>query len=516
MNKTIPVIGKDVIESLTLGMYEDSRFIYREYIQNSADQIDKAVEQGLMSKNEEEIHITIDDINQRVEIYDNATGIEQENVVPILQNIAKSTKQRGKDKGFRGIGRLGGLGYCEKLTFETSFKGEPIKSTMIWDAHLLKEIINDRNNKDNAVEVIQKVTTLKTEKEDSDKHYFRVILEGVTNDVLLDKKSVEDYLKMVAPIGYPTGFIFSQKIYEFIDQNDFYVDEYKIYLNRDLLYKGYTTSIYAGSNGSKKRIDEVFDLRFFSCKENNELLYWGWYGVSNFVGVIDGEANIAAGIRLRKNNIQLGDKSTLLKLHRNTQRGNYYFIGEIHAVHPDLIPNSRRDYFGENSKCHDFERKLQDFFCTELHGLYYTASKIRSANRDVQALVEFEKTVAEKEKQGFNNKGDREKLYEEFEAKKKKAEEAKKKLDNIKQKTEDSNAPVSKIFERVVTTENVNPTQIEVEPKKAKGSFVTDKYSWLPKSERKTLSKVFTVIENVLPRELAKNLIDKIDEELRK
>ena len=30
-----PKIGKDVIESLTLGMYEDCRFIYREYIQNS-------------------------------------------------------------------------------------------------------------------------------------------------------------------------------------------------------------------------------------------------------------------------------------------------------------------------------------------------------------------------------------------------------------------------------------------------------------------------------------------------
>ena len=38
-----PRIGKDVIESLTLGMYEDCRFIYREYIQNSADQVDKAV-----------------------------------------------------------------------------------------------------------------------------------------------------------------------------------------------------------------------------------------------------------------------------------------------------------------------------------------------------------------------------------------------------------------------------------------------------------------------------------------
>ncbi|KAA6324228.1 Chaperone protein HtpG [termite gut metagenome] len=516
MDNAIPVIGKDVIESLTLGMYEDSRFIYREYIQNSADQIDKAVEQGLMDKNEEEIHITIDDKKRRIEIYDNATGIDEQNIVSILQNIAKSTKERGKDKGFRGIGRLGGLGYCEKLIFETSFKGEPTKSIMIWDAHLLKEIINNRHTKENAVEVIQKVTRLIKEKEDSIKHYFKVILEGVTNDMLLDKKSVEDYLIMVAPIGYPTGFIFRQKIYDFVKQNNFEIDEYKIYLNRDLLHKGYTTTIYTGNNGNKKRVDDVFDLRFFIGQIKSDILFWGWYGVSDFVGVIDGDANIAAGIRLRKNNIQLGDKSTLLKLHRNTQRGNYYFIGEVHALHPDLIPNSRRDYFGENSKCHEFEKNLREFFCTELHDLYYAASKIRSANRDVQALVEFEKTVSEKEERGFNNKEDRQKLYEEFENKKKKAEEAKKKLENIKSKTTESDTPVAKIFKRVVTTEGVNPTQIAVEPQKEKGSFVTDRYTWLPKSERKTLSKIFSVIENVLSKDLAKNLIDKIDEELRK
>ncbi len=44
------VIGKDVIESLTIGMYDDSRFIYREYIQNAADQIDKAREQGIVAE----------------------------------------------------------------------------------------------------------------------------------------------------------------------------------------------------------------------------------------------------------------------------------------------------------------------------------------------------------------------------------------------------------------------------------------------------------------------------------
>ena len=168
-NSTIdnPQIGKDVIESLTLGMYEVCRFIYREYIQNAADAVDKAIDLSLLKKGEEAIHITIDTDHRKIIISDNATGIEQGNVMRVLRNIAHSTKKRGEDKGFRGIGRLGGLGYCSKLTFETSYYGEPSKSIMTWDSELLKYIINDRNNSEEAVQVLAQVTKLDTKKEDT-------------------------------------------------------------------------------------------------------------------------------------------------------------------------------------------------------------------------------------------------------------------------------------------------------------------------------------------------------------
>ena len=34
------VFGANILENLTTGMYQDSRVIYREYIQNACDQID--------------------------------------------------------------------------------------------------------------------------------------------------------------------------------------------------------------------------------------------------------------------------------------------------------------------------------------------------------------------------------------------------------------------------------------------------------------------------------------------
>ena len=36
-------IGKNVLENLTQAMYDDCRIVYREYIQNSSDQIDIAI-----------------------------------------------------------------------------------------------------------------------------------------------------------------------------------------------------------------------------------------------------------------------------------------------------------------------------------------------------------------------------------------------------------------------------------------------------------------------------------------
>ena len=262
-----PRIGKDVIESLTLGMYEDCRFIYREYIQNSADQVDKAVAEKLINAGEDEIHITINPEERCIVIEDNATGISSDKVIPILRNIAHSTKKRGEDKGFRGIGRLGGLGYCSKLIFETTFAGEEVKSIMIWDANLLKQIINDRDNSEEAVDVLARVTDTITKKEAADKHYFKVILENVTADELLNVERVKNYLSMVAPVDISSQFIYRSQINKFIKDNGLKVDTYNIYVNEEQIYKPYTTHIYKEIPGSKKAVDDILGVDFLLSKK---------------------------------------------------------------------------------------------------------------------------------------------------------------------------------------------------------------------------------------------------------
>ena len=100
------VFGANILENLTTGMYQDSRVIYREYIQNACDQIDVACKMGvLLDRSAGLISIDIDSEKRKIVIEDNATGIPQDRFQETLANIADSDKQIGEAKGFRGIGR---------------------------------------------------------------------------------------------------------------------------------------------------------------------------------------------------------------------------------------------------------------------------------------------------------------------------------------------------------------------------------------------------------------------------
>ena len=516
MAKKKTIIGKDVIESLTLGMYEDSKFIYREYIQNAADQIDKAVNEGLLtSKREGHIWIRIDNRSKKITIEDNATGISYGKVEDILKNIAQSHKERGVDKGFRGIGRLGGLGYCDELRFTTSFKGEDVKSIMVWNAKELKDIINDRSKKETASDVIDNVVHTEIESEDPNEHYFKVELQHVNNATLLDRDKIKDYLRMVAPVAFHPRFMFKEKIYNSLNDNSLSLDEYRIYVNTEEIFKGYTTSIY---QSDRKKKDEIKNIKTFKLNNpNEELLAWGWYSISNFDGVIP-NVNKARGIRLRKDNIQIGSDTTLAKLHSQKKNQNYFF-GEVHGFSSELIPNARRDYFIENEYCEYFEKELRDIFNQILKPIFNIASKLRSADKSIIALKEKKNDIKKLNETGITNKEEKDRIEHEFDKCKEKAEKGKRYLEKIRYeideyKDDEKTKVVKQLYKNIVTSgkERIDKTADKIKDKLDQIPKRTDKYSKLTRKERKLIVKIFEVIDAVLNKELAENVKNKIDE----
>ncbi len=523
-------IGKTVIETLTQGMYEDARFIFREYIQNSADQIDKAVELGILKDRKEgKIHITIDISKKEIIFEDNATGIKENAVYSILGNIALSNKDRSKDKGFRGIGRLGGLGYCSKLQFETSYRSESRKTIMEWNAKSLQSKLFDTSVKHDASDLVESVIELKTEEEVLEKHYFKVKLIDVNNENLLNINNIREYLTMVAPVPYQTQFIFKSKIYKKSEELNVGIDEYSIYLNTDQILKPYTTFIYESDKNQKKSIDEIFDINFFEINNSSkEIIAWGWYGLSRFEKQIPSIPNYYRGIRLRKGNIQIGNEQTLVnkKLHRE-ERGNHYFFGEIFCNHTELIPNSRRDYFNENETLKYFEKKLKELFHGTLYQLYHKANDIKNAYKKISKLDEIQNEYQEKTAKGFIA-GEKEELKQKIETVRKEAAFAIKTIQKIETDIEkdcdEKNKSLKTILKKIEEIHK-DSNQDENNIKNAFSDFIdggadkikyrTDNLPALTKQERKILNKVFLIVKRTLIPQQAEELIQKIEEEFK-
>lgn len=208
-------IGKNILENLTTGMYADSKVIYREYVQNACDQIDKAVELGIIDREQAEVFISIKEDERFISVEDNATGVKEADFVAQLGDIANSDKKIGVDKGFRGIGRLCGLAYCKTLVFSTSYRGETKGSKMIFDAKKMREMLSSPV-KYTVDDILNAIVSTEKFPEEQEKHYFKVEMIDINheNTDLLDKQLVSDYLSFVAPVPYVSSFYHRDAIYK--------------------------------------------------------------------------------------------------------------------------------------------------------------------------------------------------------------------------------------------------------------------------------------------------------------
>lgn len=514
------VFGANILENLTTGMYQDSKVIYREYIQNSCDQIDKAVKDGILKPGEGSIKIWLDRDQRTIIIEDNATGIPAASFQRTLGNIADSDKKIGEDKGFRGIGRLCGLAYCKELIFMTSVRGEDTTSIMECDAKKMRGLIeeSEHGKKHTASEVLHAINRFEQKKtDDIDSHFFRVELIDINreNTDLLDFQQVKDYLSFVAPVPYQSSFYYRSDVYKHATELGVRIDEYNITLDGEPIFKKYTT-ILKDTTGTK--YDDIFGVHFKDFyNADGELFAWMWVGLSKFQKIIP-KINQMRGLRLRKDNIQIGGEYSLQKLYKE-DRGNSYFVGEVFAVDKDLIPNSQRDYFNENTARAEFERELRKHFNEELYKIYYNGSAINSAYKKIDTYEKKEAEFKVKETAGvFVDDEHRKRELKVILESKKEAETAQVRIEKVKDKADDLMQKVIRRIEverpKPVNT-SVTPPVDTAPPEETKPPRRTDKLSQYSKKERKLISKIFSIILTATDRETAERIIRLIEEGLQ-
>jgi molecular chaperone HtpG len=391
INET-PILGKDVLELLSSSMYVNPLSIYREYIQNSVDSIEEATALGLLGSTAEgRVDILIDSQERRVRIRDNGTGIPSSQFVRRLTALGASRKRGMKARGFRGVGRLAGLGYCQELIFRSRADGEREASELRWDCKKLKAILRDAQFSDQLGELIAQI--VRTRRAVADQSYperfFEVELVGMVRhgaDALMNPSMVGDYLSQVAPVPFSPEFSYRELIENALIKH-VNLGNVAIHINGSAapLYRPYRDSFSA----RKGVIDKFTDIQEIKIEgASNGLAAIGWVLHHGYIGSISLGSPVA-GLRVRCGNIQVGENNLLNELFQEP-RFNGWAVGEVHVLDDRILPNGRRDHFEQSVPFKDLLNQL-----SPLAAELTRRCRVSSIQRNAVREFESKKTTVE-------------------------------------------------------------------------------------------------------------------------
>ncbi|MCZ6803630.1 MAG: ATP-binding protein [Proteobacteria bacterium] len=353
------VVGKDVLELLSSAMYVDQLTIYREYIQNSIDSIDEARSSRLLdSKINGKIEINLETDTRSITIKDNGMGIKSDDFYKRVTSIGASHKKGTNARGFRGVGRLSGLGCCRELVFRTKFYGEEIISELRWDCQKLKANLRDNTNNMELEAVIHDSTSFNTyESKDKNAHYFEVQLNGVMRlrkDSLINEDSITNYISQIAPIPFSPEFSWADDIKSSLDEYNCLSDVDIFINNADApLYRPHRDAF----NLSDSKNINFQNLDIYKIPSiDGEMAAIGWVLHHEYTGALSTSLGIK-GMRARAGNIQVGGNNILENIFPEL-RFNSWAVSELHILDKNIIPNGRRDNFEQNAHFNNLINQL--------------------------------------------------------------------------------------------------------------------------------------------------------------
>jgi len=342
-------IGKDVLELVTGAMYVDPLTIFREYVQNAADAIDEGRRLNLFSAGAKPgIEISFNQGERIVRIRDNGVGVPSRDFSRRLTAIGASKKRGTNQRGFRGVGRLAGLGYAQEIVFRSRSAGDPKVFEITWSARKLRECLRSNEFTGDLASVIREVTELATlPGTEWPARFFEVELRKVRrvrNDVLMNPAEICSYLAQVAPVPFAASFPYKGEIEETLAKHgigpgiNIVVDGQSGPLERP-----FGQSIVL----SEKAKDRFKGIEFFEVPGvEGGIDAIGYVLHHSYFGALPKGTGVA-GFRARVGNMQIGG-SAIFDFLFSEQRFNSWCVGEVHILSDRLVPNGRRDEFEIN------------------------------------------------------------------------------------------------------------------------------------------------------------------------
>jgi hypothetical protein len=338
------VVGKDIIELLAGAMYADPLTVYREYLQNAADAIEEARRQELPFDKGPQVSIWLEHDQRIVRIRDQGVGVSSADFERRLTAFGASKKRGSSLRGFRGVGRLSGLGYCQELVFRSRQDASSKVRELRWDNRVLREKLRDADYGGTLSDLVKEVATMVTVPAgDYPARFFEVEMRKVVrikNDLLMNEDEIRRYLSEVAPVPFAPDFTFGPRIRKWLGEHGIQQPiEVELHDGRGPIYHRARNEVV-----SKAGVTTFHDVDCVPITNSaGEVLAVGWLLQHDYIGALPSNSRLA-GIRLRVGDIQVGGELILAPLFTEARFASWA-TGEFHVLHPRIVPNGRRDEF---------------------------------------------------------------------------------------------------------------------------------------------------------------------------
>ena len=406
-------IGRSMLETITIALYENPIILFREYVQNSLDAHNREVDAGNPKIRNLKVTITIDKTDQTIVIMDNGYGITSDALFEErMLSIGSSHQPADKTRyiGFRGIGRISGLPFCKKLTFRNKAQNSTTVNECTWMGKEYRDKLSDENAKGDLSKIIDEIVTFdkkKAEAKDRSKHYFEVILEGYNDDIeeMLKHAKFKEKLTRMLPLQYNRKFKKAKTIMNryksFMKDEDLKRFMIPVELNRESLCKSYDDSFVLDS-------DIIFwEIRGKKKKDTSlgDKIGLLWFTFAAHLKSHENDWDY--GILTRSKNVLMGGNDTFAQVADNSSsyvttfremaqalRGVY---GELLINSQYLRDNSRRDWFlpdehsrDLNNVITDFMRRLNEYrYCSSRYFRKNASKTKEDLKKALDELVDF-------------------------------------------------------------------------------------------------------------------------------
>jgi molecular chaperone HtpG len=351
------VVGKDILELLSTSMYVDPMSMYREYIQNSADAVELAQSAGLLH-GPGQVEIRMDQSTRTVFIRDNGSGVGKEHFVHQLTALGGSTKRGTNARGFRGVGRLAGLAFCQELIFRSRQNGENTVHELRWDSREVRSLLRAADNSSDLREIVAKTIQVReVPGRNWPERFFEVELRGMVrhrDDRLLNEEVVANYLAQVAPVPFCPDFQFGDQIRSFLETHGVRLGVIELEIaGRAPIYRPHRNAMSMGKSGTTQ-FQELTTI--YTPGRDGEVAAATWILHHDYRGGLPSNS-LVEGWRIRCGDIQIGDNSLLQGLFPES-RFNGWCVAETHVLDQRILPNGRRDHFEQNTYYFDLVNHL--------------------------------------------------------------------------------------------------------------------------------------------------------------